>query len=127
MMETVCAFANEPGLGGGYLLLGVSRDPQDLFCNAYRIDGIDDTDKLQSDLASQCASIFNRPVRPRVSVEELSGKSVVVVFVPEAAPTEKPIFLQKNRFSLHFCFAFSSNANFAGKNHSGVRESYLGE
>jgi ATP-dependent DNA helicase RecG len=94
VMETVCAFANEPGLGGGYLLLGVSRDPQDLFTNAYRIDGIDNPDKIQSDLASQCASVFNRPLRPRVSVEELNGKTVVVVFVPEAAPTEKPIYLQ---------------------------------
>jgi ATP-dependent DNA helicase RecG len=94
VMETVCAFANEPGLGGGYLLLGVSRDPQDLFTNAYRIDGIDDPDKLQSDLASQCASVFNRQVRPRVSVEYLNGKTVVVVYVPEAAPTEKPIFIQ---------------------------------
>lgn len=94
VMETVCAFANEPGLGGGYLLLGVSRNPQDLFTNAYRIDGIDNPDKIQSDLASQCARVFNRPVRPRVSVEALNGKTVVVVFVPEAAPTEKPIFLQ---------------------------------
>ncbi len=94
VMETICAFANEPGLGGGYLLLGVSRDPQDLFTNAYRIDGIDHPDKVQSDLASQCASVFNRPVRPRVSVEELNGKSVVVVYVPEAAPTEKPIFIE---------------------------------
>lgn len=25
MMETVCAFANEPGLRGGYLLLGAKR------------------------------------------------------------------------------------------------------
>lgn len=25
IMETVCAFANEPGLGGGYLLLGAVR------------------------------------------------------------------------------------------------------
>lgn len=25
MMETVCAFANEPGLCGGYLLLGAKR------------------------------------------------------------------------------------------------------
>lgn len=94
VMETVCAFANEPGLGGGYLLLGVVRDVQDLFTNAYRIEGIDNPDKLQSDLASQCASVFNRPVRPRVSVEELNGKTVVVVFVPEAAPSEKPIYLQ---------------------------------
>lgn len=94
VMETICAFANEPGLGGGYLLLGVSRDPQDLFTNAYRIEGIDNPDKLQSDLASQCASVFNRPVRPRISVEDLNGKTVVVLYVPEAAPTEKPIFLQ---------------------------------
>lgn len=94
VMETICAFANEPGLGGGYLLLGVTRDPQDLFTNAYKIDGIDNPDKLQSDLASQCASVFNRPLRPRVSVEVLGGKTVVVVYVPEAAPTEKPVFLQ---------------------------------
>lgn len=94
VMETICAFANEPGLGGGYLLLGVTRDTHDLFSNAFQIDGIDNPDKLQSDLASQCASVFNRPLRPRVSVEVLSGKTVVVVYVPEAAPTEKPIFLQ---------------------------------
>jgi ATP-dependent DNA helicase RecG len=94
VMETVCAFANEPGLGGGYLLLGVRRDAQDLFNNAYSVEGIDDPDKLQSDLASQCASVFNRPLRPRVSVETLNGKTVVVVYVPEAAPTEKPVFLQ---------------------------------
>lgn len=94
VMETVCAFANEPGLGGGYLLLGVRRDSQDLFNNTYRVEGIDDPDKLQSDLASQCASVFNRPLRPRVSVETLNGRTVVVVYVPESAPTEKPIFLQ---------------------------------
>jgi len=94
VMETICAFANEPGLGGGYLLLGVSRDPQDLFSNAYKVHGIDQPDKLQSDLASQCASVFNRPLRPRVAVEDLNGKTVVVVYVPEAAPTEKPIFVQ---------------------------------
>jgi hypothetical protein len=58
IMETVCAFANEPGLGGGYLLLGVTRDMQDLFSNAYRVEGIDDPEKLQSDLASQCRSLF---------------------------------------------------------------------
>ena len=78
VMETVCAFANEPGLGGGYLLLGVARDSQDLFSNAYVVEGIADPDKLQSDLASQCSSVFNRPVRPRVSVENLRGKAVVV-------------------------------------------------
>lgn len=93
VMETVGAFSNEPGLGGGYLLLGVLRDPQDLFSNAYIVEGISNPDKIQSDLASQCASMFNRPVRPRVSVEELNGKTVIVVYVPEAAPTDKPLYL----------------------------------
>ncbi|WP_236963775.1 AlbA family DNA-binding domain-containing protein [Hydrogenophaga sp. SL48] len=27
LLETVCAFANEPGLGGGWLLLGVPCSP----------------------------------------------------------------------------------------------------
>lgn len=94
VMETICAFANEPGLGGGYLLLGVTRDQDDLFSNAYTAIGIDNPDKIQSDLASQCASVFNRPVRPRVSVETLNDRAVIVVYVPEAAPAEKPIFIQ---------------------------------
>jgi ATP-dependent DNA helicase RecG len=95
VMESVCAFANEPGLGGGYLLLGVERDGHDLFNTAYRVVGVTQPDKLQADLASQCASVFNRPLRPRVSVEALHGKTVLVVEVPEAAPTDKPLFVAK--------------------------------
>ena len=93
VMETVCAFANEPGLGGGYILLGVTRDSLDLFGNAYLVEGISNPDKIQSDLASQCASVFNSPVRPRITVEQYDGKTVVVAYVPEAAATEKPIYL----------------------------------
>jgi ATP-dependent DNA helicase RecG len=26
VMETVCSYANEPGLGGGYILLSISAD-----------------------------------------------------------------------------------------------------
>lgn len=97
--ESICAFANEPGLGGGYLLLGVERDGQDLFNNAYRVVGVAQPDKLQADLASQCASVFNRPLRPRVAVETLQGKTVLVVEVQEAAPTDKPLFLTR-RYTL---------------------------
>lgn len=95
VMETVVAFSNEPGLGGGYLLLGVERDPDDLFGTSYRVVGVNDPDKLQSDLASQCASMLNRPVRPRIGVETLRGKTVLVIWVPEVAPAEKPVFLSK--------------------------------
>lgn len=95
VMETVCAFANEPGLGGGYLLLGVVADSQDFFGNAYAVEGIDNPDKIQADLVSQCASAFNRPLRPHVSVESLQGKTVVVVYIPEAPATDKPVYLTR--------------------------------
>lgn len=95
VMETVCAFANEPGLGGGYLLLGVVAESQDLLGNAYVVEGVANPDKLQSDLVSQCASVFNRTVRPRVAVEMLQGKAVIVVHVPEAAATDKPVYFTR--------------------------------
>ena len=62
IMETVCAFANEPGLGGGWLLLGVQRDQKALF-PVYEVTGIEDPDKLTSDLVTQARSTFNTPVR----------------------------------------------------------------
>lgn len=95
VMETICAFANEPGLGGGHLLLGVARSAQgQLIGHAYEAVGVADPDRLQSDLASQCATVFNRPVRPQITVDRLGDAVVLVVFVPELAPTEKPLYLR---------------------------------
>ena len=39
VMETVCAFSNEPGLEGGYILLGVEREESTLF-HEYTVTGI---------------------------------------------------------------------------------------
>jgi ATP-dependent DNA helicase RecG len=95
VLETVCAFANEPGLGGGHLLLGVTPSTQmGLFSRQYDVTGVLTPDKLQADLATQCATTLNRPLRPQITVETLEGKSVLVVFVPELAPAEKPVFLK---------------------------------
>lgn len=93
LLETVCAFANEPGLGGGWLLLGVTREELALF-PAYEIQGLDHPDKISADLASQAASIFNRPLRLNIQAEVLDGKAVIAVFVPEAAPQDKPLYLK---------------------------------
>src|SRR6056297_1999597 len=95
IMETICAFANEPGLGGGHLILGVTA-ASDSFWPLYEAVGVADADQLQSDIASQCASAFNVAIRPQIAVEMVDEKSVVVVFVPEAAAHEKPIHF-KNR------------------------------
>lgn len=95
ILETVCAYANEPDFDGGYLLLGVTRT-RDTSKKFYEIVGVQDPDKLQSDLASQCASVFNRPVRPVCKVETINGKIVIGVFIPEAQPGDKPIYFKKN-------------------------------
>lgn len=93
ILETVCAFANEPGLGGGWLLLGVAREEMALF-PAYEVEGIDQLEKLGTEIATQCRSIFNQPVRVDISTESIQGKAVLVVHVPEAQPQDKPVFFK---------------------------------
>jgi ATP-dependent DNA helicase RecG len=93
MLETICAFANEPGLGGGWLLLGVTREELALF-PAYEVQGLDQPDKISADLASQAASLFNRPLRLDIRTDALEGRPVIVVFVPEASPQDKPVYLK---------------------------------
>jgi ATP-dependent DNA helicase RecG len=93
ILETVCAFANEPGLGGGWLLLGVKPDEQ-AFWRQYEVVGVPHSDQLQSDLASQCAATFNIPIRPQIQVADIQGKRVLAVFVPELPTASKPVFFQ---------------------------------
>ncbi|MGL6159743.1 ATP-binding protein [Microbulbifer sp.] len=93
ILETVCAFANEPGLGGGWLLLGVVREELALF-PGYEVQGVPNPDQLSADLASQCATTFNTPLRLEISTEMLDDKPVITVFVPEAAPQDKPIYFK---------------------------------
>ena len=78
VMETVCAFANEPGLGGGYLLLGVMREELALF-PTYEVVGVTDADKLASDLASRCRTDFNIPLRVDIRSDKVGDKLVRVV------------------------------------------------
>jgi len=95
IMETICAFANEPGLGGGIIVLGITRDETSLF-PSYTIEGIDNPDKLQLDLASQTATLFNQPVRPEIEVEVLPNKKLVVkIQVNELPDGQKPLYFKK--------------------------------
>ena len=93
ILETICAFANEPGLGGGWLLLGVVREEMALF-PAYEVEGIAQPEKLGTEIATQCRNTFNQPVRVDINTETIHGKAVLVVHVPEAQPQDKPIFFK---------------------------------
>jgi len=96
LAETICAFANEPHLGGGYILLGVKRlGEETLFSSGYEVVGIDNPDKAQADIATQAATMFNKPLRPQMRPETVGGKTVIVLFISEAQASEKPFFLKK--------------------------------
>jgi ATP-dependent DNA helicase RecG len=80
VMQTAIAFANEPGLDGGYLLLGVDWLVNNKGDTVYRAAGLPDPDKVQRDLASQCASMLNVDLRPEMQPEVVDGKTVLVVY-----------------------------------------------
>lgn len=94
IIETVLAFANEPGLGGGHLLLGVDSRVDGKGDTQYWPEGLADPDKIQKDLACQCASMLNVAIRPEMGVERLDGKTLIVVFVPEVDVSQKPVYIK---------------------------------
>jgi len=94
VMQTVIAFANEPGLDGGYLLLGANWKTNDKGDVVYWAEGLSDLDKVQKDLATQCATMLNVAIRPEMQIETIDGKSVLVVYVPESDISHKPIYLK---------------------------------
>src|ERR1700752_907854 len=66
-LETISAFSNEPGLGGGYLVLGLTKNGSEK-PPRYTITGISDPDKRQSELVTLCRQNFNKPIRPTIDV-----------------------------------------------------------
>ncbi|MBP5346268.1 MAG: putative DNA binding domain-containing protein [Bacteroidales bacterium] len=93
IMETVCAFANEPGLGGGYLLLGAVRTGFKDGLPVYVPENIENPDKIQNDVTTQCSSMFNVRIRPLIETEVVDGKTVLVVKIDEAPEAQKPIYI----------------------------------
>ncbi|MBK9257155.1 MAG: putative DNA binding domain-containing protein [Saprospiraceae bacterium] len=93
IIESVCAFANEPGLGGGNILLGIEREEGTLF-PSYIVCGVSDPDKLQLDLSTQCASMLNQPIRPEIKVDKINDKIVLNIFIPELPNGQKPAYFK---------------------------------
>lgn len=93
VQETISAFSNEPGRGGGYLVLGVGRVDFALF-PTYEVIGVPDPDTIQSELATVCRGAFSAVIRPEIVIEARAGRAVVVAFIPEAQPQDKPVYIQ---------------------------------
>ncbi len=96
LMESVCSFSNEPGLGGGYILYGIGENKTVSRTGAERfvVEGIEDCDKAQLDISTQCASMFNFPVRPRIDIEQIEGKNILKIYVEELPSRQKPLYFK---------------------------------
>lgn len=91
VMETICAFSNEPRLGGGTILLGVAEATSS---KGYSLVGVEDPDKTQKDIASRCATDFNLRIRPQIKVESIEGKTIIAIHVAELPEDQKPLYFQ---------------------------------
>lgn len=94
-MQSICAFANEPGLGGGYLLLGVCEPDESH--EQFWVEGVRDIDRLLNELQNNCREQFEIPIPVQCQVAELEGRRVVAVHVPELEVAAKPCAF-KGRF-----------------------------
>ena len=97
IMETVCSYSNEPGLGGGYILMSISADNSDSAPTQYKVDPLPDPDKIQSDIATQCASMFNIPVCPQIAIEKINGLLAIKIWVDELPQKQKPLYFKKDK------------------------------
>ncbi len=93
VMQTVCAYANTINLNGGFILLGIEEDTEKK--NQYRIAGVTNPDKLQSDLVTQNRGRFNREASLSITVGTLENKTVIGVYVAEEEPGNKPLYFKK--------------------------------
>lgn len=94
LMESVCSFSNEPGLGGGYILYGIAENKSATGKDRFVIEKNIECDKIQSDISTQCACMFNLPVRPKIDIEQLEGKNILKIFVPELPSQQKPLYFK---------------------------------
>lgn len=92
-LETISAFCNEPGLNGGYLVLGLKKSETN-HPPRYMVNGVSDPDKLQSELVNLCRQNFSIPIRPAIDVIPHPDGPVIVAYIPEAEPHEKPVYIK---------------------------------
>ena len=92
-LETVSALSNEPGLGGGYIILGASKNKANI-SPRYIVKGIADPDNMQQQIASQCRDSFSIAIRPIIKVISHAQGSLILVHIPEAETHEKPVFIK---------------------------------
>lgn len=93
--ETLSALSNTSG--GGVVLLGVGQGP------VFEVKGISDPSPFTDQLVTMCQQKMCPPVEAQIDTVPVEGERVVVVEVPEAGTSQKPVYI-KNRGQYHGAF-----------------------
>lgn len=98
-LETYSAFANG---NGGYIILGLSEDED----NKFSLTGVSNSTKIRKEMFD----LLNN--RKKVSINlindndinefELDSKKIIVIYVPSAKYSDKPIYLNNNRSKSYY-------------------------
>lgn len=87
LYETLSSLSNRNG--GGVILFGLDE------AEGFKVVGVTDIGKLQSDVASLAADTMEPPVRPEFSLAEIEGKTVLAAEIPECAISKKPCYYKE--------------------------------
>jgi ATP-dependent DNA helicase RecG len=89
--RTICAFANDiENIGGGYILIGVEEDNGVVSRPAIGLPR-KQVDQIQKQMIG-FINLIKPPYSPKLSLEQLDGKTVIVLWVPGGSnrPYEVP-------------------------------------
>jgi ATP-dependent DNA helicase RecG len=95
VLSTISAFSNEPGMGGGYLVLGLTKNTAEE-SPYYEVTGIKDSEQAQSEVVTLCRQCFNIPIRPSLELRSYQDRQFLLVYIPEAEPHDKPVYIQSD-------------------------------
>lgn len=83
IVESLSAFSNG---SGGYLILGLRE--HEGFTHAPNFE----PNKMQDALATACEKL-TPPVRADIDIQEFEGKPIIVAYIPEMEPHDKPCYI----------------------------------
>ncbi|MGT2934234.1 RNA-binding domain-containing protein [Streptococcus catagoni] len=87
--ETYSSFANTEG---GRVILGITDDLE--------VQGVSDPVKIQGELFTNLNNIQkvnkNLISDKNISIQEIDGKTIIEIFIPEASISQKPIYMNQN-------------------------------
>ncbi len=84
LFETLSAFSNRPG--GGVLLLGLDESKR------FEIVGVGNVHRLQEEISHVAAAEMEPPLRPKFTIKDFEGKTVVAVEIFEIPADRKPCY-----------------------------------